>query len=766
MIFIMGCNVTKKLPPNEYLLIKNKFKINTPKIESDALSGYLQQTPNTRLFGMFRANIAFYNWGSSGKDSKFKKWLRTKVGTAPVLLDTSMISISLKQMRLYLNNKGYFGSKLYDSVIYKKRKAEIVYYIVASVPYTFNCITYLISDSVLAGYVYMDTAKCLIKKGQNYDSYLLDNERSRITNKLMDHGFFKFSNTYITFRIDSALNKRKVDLTIEITNPVMPSLLNFGTLVETHHKRYFINKIFIYPQFSLLQADSIHYDTLVKTYKGYRHDTTLSTYSFLHAEKMKIRPGTIAQSIFVKNGVNYNLSDVSQTYSQLSSLNVFKYINIQFQESTETGKENQNLLDCKIQLAQSSVNSFSVSPDITNSAGAPGLQGNITYGNKNIFNGAQFLKLGFNASAQAQGSINSSSNSVFFNTIEFGVNASLTFPQFLIPIKQEKLPKTFKPRTTINIGYDFQQQPDYNRHISNITFGYTWNQNEQIRHVLNPAEILFVKAILDSSFSASLDNMTDKRYKNQYSNHIVAGLKYSLTFNNQVVNKIQDFIYLRSNFETGGNLLYVLDAIFNGPKNSNGNYTLFNIAYAQYIRPDLDIRFYHLLSRTQSLVLRFYGGIGIPYGNANVLPFEKAFFAGGANDLRGWKLGTLGPGSYHNDTVTSYDQSGDIQLQANFEYRFPVYKWFKTAFFVDAGNIWLRQEAADFPGGKFTWGSVINEVAIDAGIGLRFDFDYFIFRLDPAIPVRVPYYPKNDRWYVGKLQISDIIWNFGIGYPF
>lgn len=767
LLFIaVACNVTKNLPHNEHLLIKNKFRINTNKVTAEELSGYLQQTPNSRLLGLFRTNIAFYNLGSKGKDSKFKKWLRTKVGVPPVLLDTNLATISLKQMRLYLNNKGYFHSDIRDLVIYKKQKAEVIYIIETSKPYTIRNISYSIADTQLAHYFYQDTSKCLIKKGKNYDSYILDNERTRISTRLSDHGYYRFSNSFIVYRIDSALGNHQMDLSIEITNPVVPSLTNFGTVEETHHKRYFINNIFIYPEFDLLQSDTIAYDTLVRTYPGSRHDTSSSKYTFLFRNKMRIRPGSISRSVFIKNGVQYNLSDVNQTYSQLSSMNVFKYINIQFHESKETDSLYQNLLDCTIQLSRASVQSFSISPDVTNSGGAPGIQANISYSDKNVFRGAELFKISFNTSAQAQGSIGTTFGKQFFNTLEFGGNASLTFPKFLIPIREEKLPKSFKPKTIISIGYDFQQRPEFNRNIFNMSFGYSWIQNPTIRHILNPVEILVVKAFLDSTFASDLSKLHDKRYQNQYNDHVIAGLKYSITFNNQMVNKIKDFFYIRSNFETGGNLLYGIDELINAHKNTAGYYTLFNIQFSQFIRPDLDVRFYHLLSKSNSLVFRFYGGIGFPYGNSNVLPFEKAFFAGGANDIRGWRLGTLGPGAYHNDTIATFDQTGDLQLQGNFEYRFPVYKWFKGAVFLDAGNVWVRHDTQDFPGGIFSLKTALSQVALDVGVGIRLDFDYFIFRLDPAVPIRVPYYPHNNHWYVEKIQISDVIWNFGIGYPF
>jgi outer membrane protein assembly factor BamA len=764
---LAGCNVTRNLKPNEYLLIKNKFSISTGNISKDELSGYLQQEPNSKLFGLFRANIAFYNAGSKGKDTKFKKWMRTKVGSAPVLLDSTLTLIAKKQMGLYLANKGYFNATLKDSVIFHKKKATVDYLIRLNKPYTIRAIRYAITDTLLARFVFLDTAKALIHAGRNYDMYLLDAERNRITTALRNHGYYHFSNLYIFFKVDSTFNSKLMDVTIEIRNPVIPSLEYLGTFIESKHARYTIGKLLIFPEYSLLQSDTLRYDTLVVTFKHSRRDTTGNTYYFLFKNKFRLKPRTMSQMIFIKSGTYFNLSDVSQTYSQLASLQVFNYMNIQMHEATGTGPETRDKLDCKILLSRAPVHSFSISTDGTNSAGAFGVQGTLGYMNRNIFRGAQLFRINLTGSAQMQGNISTETTKNLFNTIELGITTSLIFPQFLIPIRPERLPKKFKPRTTISMGYNFQKMPDYNRHISNISFGYTWNQTDKIKHVINPVEITMVKIFPDSTFTAYLNSLTDKRLKNQYTDHLVAGLKYTLTYNGQDVTNVKDFFYIRSNFETGGNLIYCIDEAFNVPKSSTGFYTLFDLPYAQFVRPDLDVRFYHFYTKTRSLVTRFYGGFCVPYGNSISVPFEKAFFAGGANDIRGWKMGTLGPGSYHNDTVgSSYDQTGDMQLQINLEYRFPVYKYLRSALFMDLGNVWLLKDTPDLPGGKFILKDFIHEVAIDIGIGIRADFDYFIVRFDPAVPLRVPYYSENNHWYVSKLGWSDIIWNFGIGYPF
>jgi len=767
MLIFAGCDVTRNLPQNEHLLIKNKFSISSNKVSKDELSGYLQQEPNSKLFGLFRANIAFYNAGSNGKETKFKKWMKTKLGSPPVLLDSNLTMIAKKQMGIYLENKGYFNATVKDSVILHKKKAIVLYSIRLFTPYTIRSIRYAIADTQLAKFVYLDTTRALIHAGHNYDMYLLDGERSRITNALMNHGYYHFSNLYIRYRIDSTFNNKMMDVIIEIRNPVIPSLQYLGTFTESKHARYIIGKILIYPEYSLLQSDTLRYDTLMFTFKPSKHDTTDNTYYFLFKNKSRIKPRTLAQMIFIKSGTWFNLSDVSQTYSQLASLQAFNYMNIQLHEAPGSGPKERDKLDCKILLSRVPLQSFTISSDGTNSAGAFGVQGNLIYMNRNIFRGAQLFRINLSGAAQMQGSIGPAANNNLFNTLEFGINTSLTFPQFLIPIRPERLPKTFKPRTTISLGYDFQKRPDYDRHISNISFGYTWYQTDKIKHVLNPAEVTLVKIFPTDTIRAYLNSLTDKRLKNQYTDHLVAGLRYTFTYNGQDVNNVKDFFYLRSNFETGGNLLYGIDEIFKAPRSSSGYYTLFHIQYAQFVRPDLDLRFYHFFSKASSLVTRLYAGFGVPYGNSTSIPFEKAFFAGGANDIRGWKMGTLGPGRYHNDTiVNSFDQTGDMQLQLNLEYRFPVYKYFRSAFFMDLGNVWLLHETPDLPGGKIQVKYFIPDIAIDVGIGIRADFDYFIVRIDPAVPIRVPYYFENNHWYAGKLGLSDIIWNFGIGYPF
>lgn len=761
--------MTRHFESGEYLLVSNKIRIKGSKVPTEELLPYIQQQPNGKFLGIFRINIALYNIGNKGDETKFRKWLKNKPGEAPVLLDTSLVSSSAKQMEMYLANKGFFHSKVSDTIYFRKKKASVIYRVDPGEPYRIRNIRYAIPDTQVAALIFRDTAQTLIKKGNNYDSYVFDDERTRITSYLLNEGYYKFSSNYIKYTIDTNLHCKQLDLTLEIVNDVVPTLFGLSGWKIIPHRRYYINNVYIYPEYDHVTPYKGKYDTIVKTYYADKKENREIRYCFLNHTPFMIKPRTIAQSVYITPLSHYNLDDVNQTYNQLSGLQVFKYINLQFRDCPPGERKKssvKDIIDCHIELSRKPEHSFAVTTDGTNSSGALGVQANLGYQNCNIFSGAQLLRINLNGSLQMQAT-DGFGGKTFFNTIEVGANAGLTFPQFLVPFKTDNIHKDFNPKTNISIGYNYQLQEHYNRHISNITFGYTWGRKKQIQHLLNPIEISLVKIFKDSYFDSVLNSQQDNRLKNQYTDHLVAGAKYTFTYNSQQVTKSNNFVWFRLNLETGGNFLYLLNTVFNGKQVAGSPFSVQGLPFAQFVRPDVDFRYYQVLRKNFSFVYRFYAGIGIPYGNVTVLPFEKTFFAGGANGMRGWRMYSLGPGEYINtQTSATFNQIGDMQLEANFEYRFPIYDWIRGAFYIDAGNIWLLKDSPDLPGGKFIFPDFLDQVAIDSGIGLRFDFDFFIFRFDPAIALRNPVYTVSERWTFNKLQLKDIVWNFGIGYPF
>jgi outer membrane translocation and assembly module TamA len=321
------------------------------------------------------------------------------------------------------------------------------------------------------------------------------------------------------------------------------------------------------------------------------------------------------------------------------------------------------------------------------------------------------------------------------------------------------------PQTNLSFGYSFQNRPYYSRNIFNVDIGYTWNQSPLVKHILTPINLNYVNVNRTPEFDSILENEQNRRLIEQYSDHMVFGLKYSIIFNNQNLTSHRHFDYLRVNFESSGNLLQGIYTLTNVKKTDEGFYEFVGVRYAQFIRINYDYRhYYYFREKTSSLVLRLVMGVAIPYGNSNEVPYEKGYYGGGANDMRGWEYRKLGPGAYSGNT--DYERIGDIQMEANAEYRFTVYKFFKAALFADAGNIWtFNNDTITFVDGQFKFDSFYKQLAVDAGLGLRFDFQFFIFRIDAAIPLRDPAL-TGDKWRWQWLKFSDFRLNFGIGYPF
>ena len=285
--------------------------------------------------------------------------------------------------------------------------------------------------------------------------------------------------------------------------------------------------------------------------------------------------------------------------------------------------------------------------------------------------------------------------------------------------------------------------------------------------VCSPVDLSSISIVRDSLFTVKLLELNDRRFFNQYTNHLILAMKYSYVFNNQNLGDRKNFTYFRVNIEPAGNLFNLISSVTGAPRDSNGKYTLFKIRYAQYFRTDFDFRYYRPLTPHQRLVYRLAFGIGIPYGNSTSLPFEKGFFAGGANGMRGWPVRTLGPGEFASHSANILESVGDMWFEGNVEYRFPMYRYLNGALFTDVGNVWLLHDNIDFPGGMFTWNRALKSLALDAGLGLRFDFSIFVFRIDGALRLYDPARETSHRVIdLSKFQLKDINWNFGIGYPF
>lgn len=705
-----------------------------------------------------------------GKETGFKRWVKRSFGDRLVLFDSVQMKASRTPMMIYMNNKGYFEPVISDTVLRRGSKVNIIYRVKAGRPYTIRNITYEIKDTLLGSFFLENKEASLIKEGIRYDSYLLDKERDRITLDLKNNGYFSFSKDYIRFKADSALNNHQMDVKMVINNVRVNAAGTKDSIAEINHPRYIINNIYIHPDIITTAQDTSRQDTLEVKYHFDRGDTTLNRCYLVYRNKLWIKPSALTQALFLRNGQVYRLNDHNLTYKRLTNLPINRFVNISYDlpDAGQMKFGGKSLLNSTIRITRAPVNVFSVDAEGTISSGYLGLGSSVTYNNRNIFRGGETFSIKVKGLMQNQPSLDNSTvkKFLFFNTYETGTEVGLDFPRLLIPFPIKRVDLYTRPKTAISVGYNFQQEPSYKRYIFNASFGYEWSKNEQNRFIFSPLVINSVSIFKDSIFTAKLDSINDSRLTSQYTNHLISAMRFSYIFNTQKLSLDKNFIFIRWNLEPAGNLMYLFYKGFGGPMNTEGQHTFIGIPFAQYIRTDIDFRKNFALANDQNLVFRTLLGIGIPYGNSTALPFEKGFYAGGSNDMRGWAIRSLGPGTYQ--TVTSnYNNVGDLIIEGNLEYRFTVYGSLLGALFTDAGNVWLLHENAVFPGGEFRSSQFLKQIGIDAGLGFRWDFGFFIFRIDGALKVKNPAKPSNQNWTdFTKLHLSDVIWNFGIGYPF
>jgi len=764
--FFYSCNPTKNIADGQYLVNRNKVSVDNSDISTDDLSSYIKQKPNRRILGVFRFHLGVYN------SSVLWKKARANIGEPPVILDTLLTQKSIKQIKLYLNSKGFFNSEVQTKINYKRKKANIKYIVHTSKPYCIRNIAYNIEDEYIRSQVVADTMNSLLKRGGRYDVDVLQSERERLTVKIKNDGYFFFTKEYILYDIDSALNNHQLDITMGIRNPVEKLKNHSDSVVPSIHKRYTINNINIYPDYSLFNVDTANYKRLRYWALPRKKTAAPSLYTFVYKDTLRIKPKTITQSVFFKKGNEYKLTDVEDTYNRLMDIKLFKFVNIQFFISKDTLSKDTNLLDCDILLTRTPIQAISGEVESTNTAGNFGVAGNILYQNKNIFRGAEIFKIKFRGAMEIQKLLSDSVDETGleqvlpFNTVETGIDFGLDIPKFfLIPVKQERFSKYFIPKTNVVAGLNYQKRSDYTRYVINFTYGYEYKPSKNQKIFFYPADVNSVKITTSPAFDSQLEAINDPKIKNSYIDHMITAGKFSYIFSNQKMEKNTSFSYFKGNAEWAGNLLRVKNLWFKNYQNADGSYELFNIKYSQYARADIDYRHYFIFDKINTLVFHGIAGAGIAYGNSIVLPYEKSFFAGGANGMRAWRVYSLGPGSYSDEETNLLSRTGDISLLGNVEYRFPVYSYLKGAFFVDAGNIWLNKKNDNMPEAEFT-SSFYKQVAVGTGFGMRFDFSFFILRFDFALKAVNPANPEGQRWVLHYIKPKDFAINFGIGYPF
>ena len=748
-LFLSGCAIKQYVPDNQSILIDENIEFDTDKykISKSDISNNIVQKPNKNLAGWLPRVWLYYKTVDK-TDKGFYRWVNKNMAIKPEYVNTKNMSESKRLIEKYLNNTGYFKSKVTPTSTVENKRATVTYHIKAAKPYYIRNIDYKIGDSVIAKEISNIIDDLPVKEGDIYNAYTMDKERDVITTHLRNNGYFMFTKDYIVYEVDTNLRQNKADITVRIDGK--------------KHYKYEIEEVFIYPDFKM--TDTGPYDTVAHTVSLRKKDPEYQ-FDFIYSKNPKIHLQTFDQVIQIRPGEQFSQKKITQTYRALGSLKVYSASNI-YLDTLPGGNDSVKPLKCDITLQKGKVHFYNIQLEGNNSGGDLGALGSISYRNNNIFRGSEVLRITLRGGVQAQRVEDYIISEGIFNTKEFSADASIMFPRFLSPFRFSRFVSEYQPKTVLSTGYNVQIRPLYSRYIGMASFGYNWKTKNTIEHLLTPINLNIVKVFPDELFSWLLDLETNQRIKEQYTDHLILGLNYSFIFNNQnVKKKDNDFFYFKFDVETSGNVL----SLFNNTSliTEKDNYhEIMSIRYSQFFKYQFDLRYYHYFNSNNTLALRFMYGQGIAYGNSNDIPFERSFYAGGANGMRGWRFRGLGPGEFKNVYGYDIEHIGDLQLESNIEYRFPLYAIVKGAIFSDMGNIWTLSNNESFPGGQFKFDKFYKQIAVDAGFGLRLDFSFFLIRLDMAAPLCDPAYDEGSRWRISKLQWSDVVWNFGIGYPF
>jgi len=758
LILSMGffsCSPTKHVPEGDYLLKKFKIKTENKNIEKSEIKKYIRQKPNQRFLGL-SFPLFLYNLSNPEKEQGIHKWLREK-GEEPVVWDPFMMEESRQQIKNYLDKRGYYNAHVTDTVFYNNKKVTVKYLLEVNKPYRIKRVDYMVKDSVLKPFLYPDTSRLSVKQGKIFSVELLQEERDRIETILRNKGFYRFSKDYVSFLADTSEAKNKVDLTVEVN----PFPIQQGEELQTiSHKRYKIDSIYIFPAYDPKEAiaDREEYIQSLDT-------LSRDGLNFVFRKDPGVDFDIIRRSNYLETGDWYSQDEVDKTYQHLNSLRLFQIINIKFNESNQTQDSLVGKLDCHIYLKKFKLQSYTIELEGTNSSGNIGGAGNLVYTHKSIFGGAEQFQSKFTGAFEI---LDQDRFNRINNTLRLGTEVSIEFPEFLLPfLRKDRFVKRYNPKTTLSAMYNYQERPDYTRTLANLTFGYRWNSSGLLTHYINPIELNFLQLpYLSDNFQRNLEEIY---LKSSYDDHFLSVTSYSMIYNNQNVKRGRDFQYFRMNAEIAGNTLNALSNIANFERVGD-HYELFGVRYAQFFKLDFDFRHYQIFGEDQRMVYRLFLGGGIPYGNSNALPFVKQYFSGGANSLRAWNVRALGPGSYtpREDFRGYPNLTGDLKLEANWEYRFRMFWLLEGALFVDAGNIWSMNPGDDRSGAQFKAGDFINEIAIGTGFGVRFDLSFSVLRLDMGVKLKDPSYPIGERWLPANRSLTSeaISWNIAIGYPF
>ena len=774
---LTSCYTYRYVPEGEHVLYKNVLDVQmvdgtdvSPEVKS-ALAGvknYYVQKPNSKVLGIDQLRVGMTIYGiAHPKDNSFVGKYFRRLGQAPRIYDPAKAVRSASQLQQLLESKGCFGSTVtFDTIKASRHNLTVGYHVRATQRRMIDEVTYRTDNDTVARLLHEWRNDSPLQAGTPYDQEKIAAERSRLVNNLREAGYFKATNNLVTFLVDTTYSSTQ---------------LSIDVLVDSKELQvYHINNIYIYPNSttSLQQREQVNYDTLIYNYPTPRRNVD---FHFIHSSPMTLSPKTISRSLMLFPGMTYRPRYITNTYNSMLALRNFKYINIDFAESPSSS-DTLPLVDTRIHLISATQQRLSLSLELTNTSplgngdsagflagGNMGIETSLEYRHKNLFGGAEQLKVKGSLLFELPKIIFGGSQGNFydnFSAFEAGIDISLDMPIFLLPFTSQLAWQRIKPHTLLNLGGSYQYRYYYERVLANTSFGYTWSHSRRVTNQLLPIELTFVRMLsLDDAFAARLRSISDLRMKYQYSSHFILGARYDYNYSNQEYGSRLNFNNLHLTVESAGNLLSGISNLTHVATDSNGVMQTFGVPFSQYVRLGGEWTHYHYFGKRSSFVSRLLIGVGLPYGNSISMPYERSFFGGGSTTMRAWQLRRLGPGSY-NSADNMLERVGDLQLVLNLEGRFPLVSIVEAALFADLGNVWLLNPSDQYAGGELKWSSIPNEVAVGVGLGLRVNVSIATLRVDFGIPLYDPGFAADLRWRPSHWKFNQIVTNFGINYPF
>jgi outer membrane protein assembly factor BamA len=766
LVSLVACRPTKYVPKDQFLLRKIKIKSDRPEIKSGDLSIYLNQIPNERFLGLFDMNLGIYNL--SGKDTS--KWINRMlrhIGEPPVIYDASKNERSVSALQNYLVNLGYFNAEVVKDVQFRKRFASVTLDVKAHAPYTIRQYTFQPTKDSISAIVQKEVQSSPIRPGMLLNSEKLNEERTRLVSVLQRRGYYDMQRDYFSFSVDSALDSHQANVTLEMKPYLGDTAGISGSQKESpfFHPLYRIRHIYFMlgvPMSSFARASgSTSSDNLARSLAGY--DTlSLGAYRIVYQQEPFISPEALIENCRIVPGERYDANTVERTYSRMSSLQYMKFINIRFAADTSE-VDGERPLDCYIVLTQNDVQSVGFDVEGTNTAGDLGIAGNVNYTHRNLLNGSELFQ------AKIRGAYESLSTNLGNKYTELGGELNLTLPKFNMPFLGSAFKRNVDATTELTTTYQVMSRPEFERTVASVGVRYNWSKFN-LRQTIDLLDLSYVYLPwVDSTFKAQYLN--DSSYlKYSYEDHFILRTAYSFSYSSVPFGTTNRSYYTwKGSIESAGNALWLGYKLAGAPKDENGFYKIGNINFSQYVRGELEYARSNRLNSRSRVAYRAGLGLAYPFGNSDILPFEKRFYSGGANSVRGWSVRTLGPGSY--DSGSSYinfmNQSGDMKLDLSLEYRTSLFWVIEGALFADAGNIWTLRYYEEQPGGQFHFNTFYKQMAGSIGAGIRFAFDFFLIRADLGMKVYDPSSMLRDHWRIRSIDNwDDFALHIAVGYPF